>query len=569
MTRHSKEKHLEAEPRTLLDPRLRVAGAAILILLIAFLLVKGFMAPLHLADADIGRHIKNGELVVTQGVLPTTNYYSYTQAEYPVINHHWASGVLFYLLYRQGSFTLLSWSYVAILFGAAMILFLMSVRTHGAPCASAAFLALWPLITFRLEIRPEGFSYLLCALFSLILWLVVIRRRPARLLIALPVLTVLWVNLHIYFIMGLFILGVYMTAALLELFAFRRWGGESAMVRRLAPLIHCRDAADAWRISRALILAFAASSLATLINPNGFKGALEPFLIFREYGYLLVENQSIWFLHRVLPLPQLGLFEAMAVLVAAITCLALWRAFRRKIAIDLAQHVLALTFTVMGALALRNFTLMGLYTAPVLASSLWILVPAASAPGRQKARVKRPLARWAPLAVALFATLFVVLWHADLWRKRWENSSITLVAGGPGAIEFFVREKLHGPIFNNYDIGGLLILGLFPKERVFVDNRPEAYPADFFQNLYIPMQQDDQKWQEARGRFGFNAIVFGYRDLTPWGQTFLQKRLDDPAWAPVYADLSTMIFVPNDEAHRPVIEKYRLPRDMFGRKHGA
>jgi len=55
---------------------------------------------------------------------------------------------------------------------------------------------------------------------------------------------------------------------------------------------------------------------------------------------------------------------------------------------------------------------------------------------------------------------------------------------------FFKENNLQGPIFNNYDIGGYLIFNLFPQEKVFVDNRPETYSSEFFQEDYIPMQED-------------------------------------------------------------------------------
>jgi hypothetical protein len=385
------------------------------------------------------------------------------------------------------------------------------------------------------------------------------------LLIGLPILTALWVNLHIYFIMGIFIIGVYTAGALFELLVYSRKGVIVEKMPRLLPLMNSPDKTAARRTAVVLLFTLLASGAAALINPNGFNGATEPFFIFREYGYLLVENQSLWFLHRVLPLAHLGLFEAMAAFVWIVTIFALRRAWLRGERIDMAAHVIALTFTCMGALALRNFTLMGLYTAPILASSLRQLRPSFGQTSTKKSK-KKPISAWMPLVAAVSSLVVIVCWHAGLWQKRWEGSSISLLPGGPGAIEFFLKEGLHGPIFNNYDIGGLLILGLFPRERVFVDNRPEAYPASFFQDLYIPVQEDAGRWQEARRRFGFNAIVFGYRDLTPWGQKFLAARLDDSAWAPVYADLSTLIFVPDDEKHRDLIAKYRLPRTMFNRQ---
>ena len=48
------------------------------------------------------------------------------------------------------------------------------------------------------------------------------------------------------------------------------------------------------------------------------------------------------------------------------------------------------------------------------------------------------------------------------------------------ATDFVLKSKLKGNLFNNFDIGGYAIYRLFPTYKVFVDNRPEAYPVEFF-----------------------------------------------------------------------------------------
>ena len=107
--------------------------------------------------------------------------------------------------------------------------------------------------------------------------------------------------------------------------------------------------------------------------------------------------------------------------------------------------------------------------------------------------------------------------------------------------DFFKAAGLKGPVFNNYDIGGYFIFYLFPQERPFVDNRPEAYPVDFFKRVYGPMQEKEQDWSEARAKYGFELIYFYRHDITPWAQPFLLRRLDDPEWAPVFVDDYTII----------------------------
>ena len=122
---------------------------------------------------------------------------------------------------------------------------------------------------------------------------------------------------------------------------------------------------------------------------------------------------------------------------------------------------------------------------------------------------------------------------------------------------------MQGPIFNNYDIGGYLIFHLFPQEKVFVDNRPETYPPNFFQNVYVPMQEDEQIWGEKSVEYNFNAIIFYLHDATPWGQKFLITRVQDKNWVPVFADNFIIIFLKKNELNKEVIKKFEMSQEMF------
>ena len=58
-----------------------------------------YLKKIDLTTADLGRHIKNGEMIVNGewGILKT-NFYSYTEPDFPVVNHHWGAGVIFYFI---------------------------------------------------------------------------------------------------------------------------------------------------------------------------------------------------------------------------------------------------------------------------------------------------------------------------------------------------------------------------------------------------------------------------------------------------------------------------------------
>src|SRR5438128_2309762 len=47
---------------------------------------------------DLGRHLKNGELLLSPAAsqILHTNFYSYTQPDLKFVNHHWLAGIVFY-----------------------------------------------------------------------------------------------------------------------------------------------------------------------------------------------------------------------------------------------------------------------------------------------------------------------------------------------------------------------------------------------------------------------------------------------------------------------------------------
>ena len=51
-------------------------------------------------SADLGRHLMNGRIFFEHLSPVTTNYYSFTEKNIPVVNHHWGSGVIYFIIYK-------------------------------------------------------------------------------------------------------------------------------------------------------------------------------------------------------------------------------------------------------------------------------------------------------------------------------------------------------------------------------------------------------------------------------------------------------------------------------------
>ncbi|MBI4359261.1 MAG: hypothetical protein HY577_01635 [Candidatus Nealsonbacteria bacterium] len=493
---------------------------------------------IDLAAADLGRHLKNGQILLENFSLDSpvlkTNFYSYTEPDYQTINHHWLSGVIFFLVFQFFGFVGLHLFFVLLSFFAFWLFFRIARQEAGLGPAVVLSLLIIPLVAERIEIRPEVFSYVLAGIFFNLLWTWRRQSERSSWLLVLPLLEVLWVNLHIYFILGPILIGVFLFESL-----------TISERRRFFPKLG---------------LIFLLVVLASLINPFGPKGSFDPLTIFQNYGYRLLENQSVWFLEKLgfIINPNFLLFKIVLV-VLILSFLAVLKMAPRRV--SLANLILASGLALAGFLAIRNFTVFGFFSLPLIAANLKVIKE--KNPFPERIQLDFLSLSFRSLAVALGLTLVVLLVFNHSPRIAVPPLGLDVLAGNASAADFFQKQGLKGPIFNNYDIGGYLIFYLFPRERVFVDNRPEAYSAAFFQKEYIPFQEDENEWRRGEEKYGFNAIFFSHRDATPWGQEFLARRIRDPNWAPVFVDNYNIIFLKRNELNQGVIDRYEIPQIYF------
>jgi hypothetical protein len=423
------------------------------------------------------------------------------------------------LIWKVGGFKALSIVYIVICL-AAFVLFFKSAR-RWLPFEAVLGLSLLVilLITDRREIRPEGLSSFFMGLYFYLLT----RFREGSItpkllfLILLPV-QLIWVNTHIFFFMGPLI-----TAAFLCESHLSPLGAEN---------------------KRLLLKLCGVSLLINLINPSFLAGALTPLNIFKGLGYNLAENQTIFFMLKRFPQ---NILYPWTLMLAAGTVIIMFLGIKAGELRRTLPFLLLFVFALAaGFKAVRLIPYFGLLFIPLSAICL--------APYFKKSRI---WLNWGFLAIGLISLG---------WQQKAlpHTLQIGLFPGINESARFYRENNLKGPIFSNYDIGGYLIFHLAPEEKVFVDNRQEAFPPEFFKNTYIPMQEDSARWEEELAKHNFNVIYFYRHDLTPWGQTFLIKRVQDPLWAPIFVDDFTIIFVKRTPENADLIGSYEIPQNRFG-----
>lgn len=487
-------------------------------ILSALLLIFAFSAlfswRINLTVSDLGRHIKNGEIFLRTGNIIQTNYYSYTAPDFPAINHHWLTGIIFYLVYMMGGFVELSVFY-ALVSGVTVYICYIIIRKRLSVISSLSVISLGLFfIINRFEVRPEIFSYLFIVLYFYLFD----RFRDKKvsfnaMLLAVFLIQLLWVNLHIFFVLGFFIICTFALGFYFD-----------------------NNMKNVWRC----LLLLGVGIIAGLINPAGIMGFIEPFIIFRNYNVPVLENQNI-FKYSVL---IYGLGEAKVYILSFLSMFmvgvlgALFVKKRKGITGDLVWPIIFLTFGGMAIFVARSLALFG-YSTIVYFSMLLSYFPAF---GKRLDRV--------------FIFILPILFATSLFITP--SYGFGLMPGNLGAAEFFKKEHLHGPIQNDYNIGGYLIFNLFPNEKVYFDNRPEAYPPVFAQQS-SSLFNNQSVWNDADDKYNFNVIFISTGSIGPGLRRFL---LDNPVslkWKPVYCDNFAAILVKNTPDNQSVIARYYTP----------
>lgn len=451
-------------------------------------------------NQDLGRHLKLGEIISTSGSVPSTNLFSYTHPNFPFINHHY----LFELFVYWGN------QLVGIegLMVIKLMIFMTVVSVVVVMCRKYYLLLLpvgfifFHILRERVELRPEIFSYLFCVLIYYLIdrYRKVQSKKNTYLLFTIPFIMLIWVNMHIYFFLGLGILGVFVVGRVWEK-----------------------------RVVRGVLGVFGLSVVMGLFNPNGLEGLLYPFRVLGNYGYTIAENQGIFLLESINYANPNFIFVKLAGLIALGS---MGYAFYKK-RLNLFNSLLIIMAIVMAFMHIRSMPYLVLLALPAtlfnfgdLKKSSWI--------------------SFLNIIVLCVLLLEGVLYLNGAYYKNTDKDTkagLLIDESGKKALDFILTHKVPQPIFNNFDIGSYIIYRAYPEYRVFVDGRPEAYPKEFFQQEYIPIQENYEQFK-ARD---FNTVVFSHTDQTPWGVHFLSQIFQDPNWKLVYLDDFMVIFVKSDQ----------------------
>jgi hypothetical protein len=408
------------------------------------------------------------------------------------VAHEWLSELFMYGLYRAGGWGGMSIVFALILCASFFLLYLRCPKKSYLAGAIAVWGA-WAT-TPVWGVRPQVLSLLLTSL-----WLLILERSEnnQRLLWWTLPLTVLWVNLHAGFALGIALLALFLAGEFLERF--------------LAP----QSAEASNGRLRALTLAFVLILVLVPLNPNGARMFTYPIQTLRSkamQGYI-----SEWAspnFHRA------DYWPFLLLLLAVVATLAWSRTGVRP-----RDRLLLLVSTFAALSSIRMIPFFVLIAVPLIAKAAksWLRDRPASIAGR----------RLAFNAVVLVAVAgFVAVHMALVFRQQTQVEAEHFPAG---AAAFLAANPPDQPIFNHYDWGGYLIWRLYPRTRVFIDGRADLYGDAIFQE-FMQTYLLTKDWQQTLRRWQIGTVI------VPPDSALASGLRNDPGWSVRYEDRRAVIF---------------------------
>jgi hypothetical protein len=410
-------------------------------------------------DPDMWWHLKSGQVMWQQKAILTHDQFSFTKLNQPWVNAFWISDLLMYFLVKVGGFPLLLISIALI--GTATFLMIFS-RSTG-PLFIRSFVILLAAISVSPEwtARPQVFSFFLLALLNL--WMEKRKQNKKPPLFLLPILFIVWANIHGGFIWGFFLLFASMVGIGFDL------------------LIHKNIALENSRLElKQLAIWTSLSMLAILINPNGLAIWRLPFYTV-DVSITIIQE---WFSPNFHNLEMQPFLWIVFLLIIGYSL-----SEKRQSFVDVLK---SLGFTYMAFVAQRNIPLSVIVLAPIIIdrfTEYWLKLKRTNINTTEGIPTSSQKVRGAGIINSTLIALIVIAAGA---RVYFQTSNTLIEETYPvEAVHWIKANRPDGAMFNAYNWGGYLLYNL-PDYPVFIDGRADLYGENIIKEWWSIAEGKDK-----------------------------------------------------------------------------
>ncbi len=469
----------------------------------ALLVVVGaisFQLKLSVLDLDVWWHLKTGDWIVQHAAFPHQGILSRTAANRPWAAYSWGYEVLLSRSYAWfGLIGVGIYGTVLTLMVAFSVYWMARRLSERFWIACLIAVLCCYSFLFLVMPRPVFFSVtLLCVTLTLLLGAQ--RSGDVRKLYWLPLIFLLWANLHIQFIYGMAVWGLFVGVNIAQSI------GEHFQI---VPNFLAKAKLPPGRLAAL----FGASVVATLVGPYSY----------HLYGVIFSYSRShiiYTMIQELQPLSFRGVENFVALLLAGT---AFWAAGWQK-KVDLFKLVVLVMASLVAFRTMRDCWFLCIVAAACIAD--------VAGTAAEPERIDTPLELAGVFAVV--AVVLAMIAPGMDFNRRGLDRAIT--GRFPvQAANFVLQNRIPGPLFNNFDWGGFLTWYL-PAYPVSIDGRTDLYGEELDRQLLSTLN-GDSSYKNDRYLNDANLVILRRRDGLASTLEF------DPRFRKAYEDRLAVVFV--------------------------
>jgi hypothetical protein len=447
--------------------------------------------PDRIFNGDTLWHLKAGESLLSSGVIPVTDQFSWSVTGAPWISHEWLFEYFIAIFYKIGPLGISLFSVFMLLAGLYIYWKLIKYSSSSASTAAFFYFITLIMVSSAWTARPYVASYAFLA--ATLYLLLVGKERPLKLWF-LPAVFLIWTNFHASVIMGLGIVGLEVLLSYLPKF-------ETENIRNIPGN------------KNNLIGVFIASAIASLVNPHGINIWIFAYKLSTDPAY---RNINEW------QAPETIAYKAMIFLLISLAIIFL---SIRKNKTDLSLLIVAMLALFGSMMSVRHFYYFIMVWMVVLVQLVGTL------------EISRK-------TISIFGAALTLIFLMNFMQHGWVGKDTRVLAekaGYPVKAVDWLEDNNADRIFNRYNWGGYLIHRNIP---VFIDGRADMYHMAGLENDpfldYVDLTNFKQPPEEILQKYDAGYFLF---PSDAWQIHYLIKC----GWMEVYCDeQATILYKPDN-----------------------
>ena len=492
-------------------------------------------------DDDVFWHLATGRYIIETGSVPSGDVFGFTTEGQEWMPFEWGWDIITYGLFQIGGYDAIS------IFRTIIFLLIFGITYFILQRFKVSFnisLLVMGLMAFgiidRLTPRPHIMSFLFFILLLLIITDYKYFRHNHKVLYFIPLIFLLWANIHMGIIAGMFLLGIFIISEIINY--NKSLKSKYYKVSTKPELMR-------------LLLIVLASFLVMFINPNSF----QTYLYAYDHTQMkMLETINEW----RSPFDEMfsgGFVTIIYKIFLFSGLLILYYAFKKK---DWFIGLLVIGFAFYSVRAVRFTVDYIIIMAIFLALSLDYIISLLRSKSFREQILKGPVLKVLFGVFLIYCVLRLPGNELYLENLKYYRISGFGINKDFIPVDLFNFMKEHdipakgGNVFNHFGTGGYLVWN-FPGEKNFIDSRNLNDEIYYLYNAVVTKQPG---FEQKLNEYDVDYAIYLSPDLVRIPQemqnSIVSYFVNNDEWKLVFWDDKSFLFVKNKPEYQDIIEKY-------------